>query len=94
MGTLRYLFVILCVLCGVACQGVETRGAEFRTLAACLQSIPLAARSSLGQLTRDTPQSVAGLLANGQHFACERRESGTKGIHYFGWYTVQREARG
>lgn len=69
-------------------SATETMSAEFKTLASCLKGIQKGSGQSLKIIT-DTPTEVSGLLANGQGFACERTESGTKGTYFRGWYMVK-----
>jgi hypothetical protein len=66
----------------------EVMNAEFRTLASCLQGIKKGSGQAL-KIVTDTPSEVSGFLANGQGFACERTESGTKGTYFRGWYMVK-----
>jgi hypothetical protein len=62
--------------------------AEFRSMAECLQKIKQSSGSDLKVVT-DKPTQVSGFLSNGQGFACQKKESGTKGIYYEGWYMVK-----
>lgn len=65
------------------------REAEFFTMQRCLESIPEDARSPINIIARDTPSIVSGRLANGETFACQRKETGSRGTYYVGWYGVR-----
>lgn len=62
---------------------------ENRTLADCLASIKRASGSSKLEIITDKQKEVSGFLQNGEHFACNRKSSGTKGVYYEGVYTVK-----
>ncbi len=66
----------------------EAMNAEFRTLQKWLDGIKKSSGQELRIIT-DTPSEVSGFLANRKAFACERTESGTKGVYYKGWYMVK-----
>lgn len=65
----------------------EVMNAEFRTMNECLEGIRNRSKQSLK--VTDTPTEVSGFLSNGQGFACQKKETGTKGTYYHGWYTVK-----
>jgi len=88
--SLSVVAAILVLLIPAISDGVagQAMNAEFRTMSECLAGI----RSSSGQslkVVTDTPSEVSGFLSKGQGFACQRKESGTKGTYYHGWYTVE-----
>lgn len=74
-------------LIATGCFADDVMRAEFRTLAECLASIERSTNSTL-TIIRDKPEIVTGNLSNGKTFACELKESGTKGTYYEGWYMV------
>jgi hypothetical protein len=61
-------------------------GGEFSSMKSCVDTI----QSKAGPLKilKDTPEEVLGRTAAGKTFACQRKESGTRGTYYSGWYTV------
>ena len=65
----------------------EVMSAQFRTMAACLSGIKTSSGQQLKFVT-DKPHEVSGLLSNGKGFACQKKESGTKGTYFEGWYMV------
>ncbi|MCE7520537.1 hypothetical protein LZG37_20565 [Halomonas titanicae] len=69
-------------------ESSEVRNAEFRSLSACLEGLEKDSGLSLNILT-DKPDKVSGKLSNDETFACSKKESGTKGVYYEGWYTVK-----
>ena len=63
------------------------RQAEFTSMYSCLAGL----RNDSGlklEVIRDTRELVSGTLSNGKAFGCEKKESGTKGNYYVGWYYV------
>ncbi|WP_337262633.1 MULTISPECIES: hypothetical protein [unclassified Serratia (in: enterobacteria)] len=77
------VLVLTPVLIVTGCDSVMK--AEFRTLSDCLSSIENNSGHSL-TVIRDKPDIVSGKLSNGKTFACELKETGTKGTYYEGWY--------
>lgn len=65
----------------------EVMGAQFRTMTACLSGIEKSSGQKLKVVT-DKPHEVSGLLSNGNGFGCQKKESGTKGTYFEGWYMV------
>lgn len=65
----------------------EVMSAQFRTMATCLSGIEKNSGQKLKVVT-DKPHEVSGFLSNGKGFACQKKESGTKGIYFEGWYMV------
>ncbi len=65
----------------------EVMSAQFRTLASCLSGIEKSSGQKLKIIT-DKPHEVSGFLTNGKGFACQRKESGTKGTYFEGWYMI------
>ncbi|CAI0755177.1 Uncharacterised protein [Serratia proteamaculans] len=78
---------IMSIFLSFGCRADDVMKAEFRTLAECLKAIEKNTNSSL-TIIRDKPEIVTGNLDNGKTFACERKESGTKGTYYEGWFMV------
>ncbi|MEQ9905004.1 hypothetical protein [Pectobacterium aroidearum] len=72
-----------------SCLADSVMKAEFRTMQECLSSIKAHSGSSSLKVIRDKPTIVTGYLSNGKHFSCEKKETGTKGTYYEGWYMVQ-----
>jgi hypothetical protein len=64
--------------------------AEFSTMAGCLESIQHSAGSKIKDTANDSPEHVSGFLADGTHFNCEKKESGTKGTYFLGYYSVKK----
>ncbi|MGX5913450.1 hypothetical protein ACR0ST_01770 [Aliidiomarina sp. Khilg15.8] len=69
-------------------EPAQVRQAEFSTLASCLAGLERQSGGNLNIIT-DKPAKVSGKLSNGEHFTCERVESGTKGTYFKGWFTVK-----
>lgn len=65
----------------------EVMSAQFRTMAACLSGIKASSGQQL-KIVTDKPNEVSGFLFNGKGFGCQKKESGTKGIYFEGWYMV------
>jgi hypothetical protein len=65
----------------------EVMQAEFQTMASCLSSIKNSSGQELKIIT-DKPDEVSGFLSNGKGFACQKKETGTKGTYFEGWYMV------
>ena len=87
----RVVLSILTVLlnsCGDVTPS-ETMNAEFSNLASCLDGIRRNSGMTLRIIT-DKPDNVSGFLSNNEGFGCTRRESGTKGVYYDGWYIIKK----
>lgn len=71
--------------------GTETYGRNFSSLGGCVMSIEASAteRGLSMKVYQDTQEKVSGPLSNGLAWACEKRESGTQGTYYHGWYMLQ-----
>lgn len=69
-------------------NAADAMNAEFPTMSACLEGIKKNSKQSL-QVVTDKPTEVSGFLSNGQGFACQKKESGTKGTYYHGWFMVK-----
>lgn len=65
----------------------ETRVAQFRSLAECLIGVEKSSGQKLKPVT-DKPGEVSGFLSNGKAFSCQKKETGTKGTYFEGWYMV------
>ncbi|MEL4887848.1 hypothetical protein N6P31_12320 [Pectobacterium betavasculorum] len=84
----RALLLAFTLTAAGACLADSVMKAEFRTMQECLASIKAHSGSSL-KVVRDKPDIVTGNLSNGKTFACEKKETGTKGTYYEGWYMVK-----
>ena len=84
----KLICFLLVFLLGCSGSGKETKlvGAEFRSLASCLQGISTNSKSSIGQTPTNKPTHVSGYLVNGNQFGCKMISSGTKGVYFEGWY--------
>jgi hypothetical protein len=63
----------------------EVMSAQFRAMAACLSGIKTSSGQQLKVVT-DKPHEVSGFLSNGKGFGCQKKESGTQGTYFEGWY--------
>ncbi|EKO8773787.1 hypothetical protein L6R44_02765 [Enterobacter cloacae complex sp. ECC445] len=61
---------------------------EFHSLQECLSAIKLKGGEPL-KIVQDTPDKVTGMLPNDEAFGCEKKETGTKGTYFEGWFTVK-----
>jgi hypothetical protein len=80
-------FVLYVLFGGKGESGSNTvMGGEFRSLRSCLTSIETS--SGLGlDVTIDKPDNVVGRLKGTKRsFACTKKETGTKGVYWDGWY--------
>ena len=85
--TLAVIIVVpVCFSAAIANAG-DMMKAEFRTMAECLSAIKSNSGQNLEVIT-DKPQEVSGFLSNGKGFGCSRKESGTKGVYFEGWFMV------
>lgn len=88
----KYYLVIISILaslCIAACNSSnEVMNAEFTSMDGCLAGIKKSSGQSLKIIT-DKPGKISGKLSNGEHFTCQTKQSGTKGIYVHGWYTVK-----
>ena len=82
----RYLKRLVLITDGNENAG-DMMKAEFRTMAECLSAIKSNSGQNLEVIT-DKPQEVSGFLSNGKGFGCSRKESGTKGVYFEGWFMV------
>ncbi len=78
-------FAVLIAGCG---KPSEVMSAEFQSLSECLSSIQSVSGHSLKIIT-DEPDNVSGFLSNGEHFGCIQKSSGTKGIFFEGYYSIE-----
>ncbi|EPB9486893.1 MULTISPECIES: hypothetical protein [Citrobacter] len=62
--------------------------AEFNSLQECLSAIKVNGGEPL-KIVQDTPDKVTGKLPNNEVFGCEKKETGTKGTYFEGWFTVK-----
>jgi len=93
LSTLAIAFTLLSPMFILGCDNVSgtsdtMMSADFKNLSECLKSIQSDSGQSLDIIT-DEPDEVSGFLSNGEGFACNKEESGTKGIYFNGWYTVK-----
>ncbi len=82
--------VLACAIAAITLSGCgkgEMMGAQFGTMAACLSGIETSSGQKL-KIVTDKPHEVSGFLSNEKGFACQTKESGTKGTYFEGWYMV------
>ncbi|MDL2105228.1 hypothetical protein QQJ69_19020 [Proteus mirabilis] len=85
---IKKIFILsFCCFVSIKALAGDAMNAEFRTLPECLAAIQKNSGESL-KIVTDKPNVVSGFLSNGQPFGCERKESGTKGIYFHGWYYI------
>ncbi|WP_051299248.1 hypothetical protein [Marinobacterium litorale] len=61
-------------------------GGEFRSLRSCLTNVESSSGFSLDVIV-DEPDNVTGYLrGTKRNFACTKKETGTKGVYWDGWY--------
>ncbi|MBV5329975.1 MAG: hypothetical protein JZU65_20510 [Chlorobium sp.] len=65
----------------------EMMQAEFQTMDDCLAKIKKSSGQAL-EIVTDKPNNVSGFLANRKGFGCKKKESGTKGTYFEGWYEL------
>ncbi|WP_228723129.1 hypothetical protein [Limnobaculum xujianqingii] len=83
----KLLITFFTITLSSVCFADSVMKAEFENLDECLKEIKMNTGLTL-KIIRDKPSIVTGNLSNGKTFACERKESGTKGVYYEGWYMV------
>ncbi|MBT8085090.1 MAG: hypothetical protein KJN72_07695 [Woeseia sp.] len=82
------VIIIVSVCFGAAIAHADNMmKAEFRTMAECLSAIKSNSGQNLEVIT-DKTHEVSGFLSNGKGFGCSRKESGTKGVYFEGWFMV------
>jgi hypothetical protein len=67
----------------------EIMKAEFKSMDSCLASIKKSSGGNLNIIT-DKLGKISGKLSNEEHFTCETKSSGTKGVYVEGWYTISK----
>lgn len=93
MGTLEgrmistVLFLGVFLLSGCS-EPNEIMSAEFSSMDNCISGIKRNTGEELNVIT-DELGKISGKLSNGEHFTCETKSSGTKGIYVEGWFTVK-----
>lgn len=83
-----FLFIFLTVNVPCATADSVMKG-EFGSMQDCLESIKASA-GKISKFITNKPDEVTGRLSNGKMFACEIKETGSKGIYYEGWFMVER----
>lgn len=76
-------------LSGCGGEPKEHRGADFETLKTCMISLEAALKNKL-RIVIDDSDSVSGIQPDGAHWACVQKSSGTKGVYWEGYYTVEK----
>jgi RNA polymerase subunit RPABC4/transcription elongation factor Spt4 len=66
----------------------ETMGGEFSSMKDCLSTF----EENVGPLKilKDTPEQILGRTAAGKLFSCKRKDTGSRGTYYSGWYIVDK----
>ena len=85
VSMILFLGVFLLSGCG---KPNEIMSAEFSSMDNCLSGIKKNTSEELNVIT-DELGKISGKLSNGEHFTCETKSSGTKGIYVEGWFTVK-----
>lgn len=62
--------------------------AEFHSMQECLSAIKANGGEPL-KIIQDKPDMVTGRLPNEKMFACEKKETGSKGTYFEGWFMVK-----
>ena len=62
--------------------------AEFHSMQECLSAIKANGGEPL-KIIHDKPDMVTGRLPNDKMFACEKKETGSKGTYFEGWFMVK-----
>ncbi|ENO8634962.1 MULTISPECIES: hypothetical protein [Enterobacterales] len=62
--------------------------AEFHSMQECLSAIKANGGEPL-KIIQDKPDMVTGRLPNDKMFACEKKETGSKGTYFEGWFMVK-----
>jgi hypothetical protein len=84
--SLIFLGVLFFLGCG---KSTEIMKAEFSSMDRCLSSIKKSTGRGLNIII-DELGNISGKLSNGEHFTCETKSSGTKGVYVEGWYTTKK----
>ncbi|MGZ5491203.1 MAG: hypothetical protein ACXW2E_12755 [Nitrososphaeraceae archaeon] len=95
MKNLLKLFVLFTFL--VLIQGCNERDEfimerNFSSLPECLSAMEDVSQGPI-KIVIDTPELVTGNLANQENFGCERMNTGTQSIYFYGYYYVLRETQ-
>lgn len=81
--------LLACIVTVSGCGNpTQIESAEFRSMDNCLSAIKENTGEEL-KIISDKLGKISGKLGNGEHFTCETKTSGTKGIYVEGWYTVE-----
>jgi hypothetical protein len=92
--TLRVPALLVCATFIVGCEKTATeskteiREAEFTSMSSCLAGLKKQTRLTPFKVFTDTPSKVTGHMSNSMTFACEVKNTGTKGRYVRGWYVV------
>ncbi|OFC62847.1 hypothetical protein [Candidatus Erwinia dacicola] len=62
--------------------------AEFHSMQECLSAIKTNGGEPL-KIIQDKPDMVTGRLPDDKMFACEKKETGSKGTYFEGWFMVK-----
>lgn len=81
-------FVAIMALSTTSAQADQAMNATFSSMKSCLAGIQRSSGQKL-KIVTDKPNEVSGFLENGKGFGCQKKESGTEGVHYAGWYLVK-----
>jgi hypothetical protein len=86
---LRRRVLVVGTMLLVACGNSEVMQGEFSSMPQCLERLKISSGQELEVVT-DKPDNVSGFLMNREHFGCIRKESGSRGVYYQGWYGVKK----
>lgn len=81
-------FVGVVALSTTSAQADQAMNATFSSMKSCLAGIQRSSGQKL-KIVTNKPSEVSGFLENGKGFGCQKKESGTEGVHYAGWYLVK-----
>jgi hypothetical protein len=87
INDLKLKIIIIFMIIGlVSCGGGGVpMGRDFSSISGCVSSMKGISSGPL-KIVTDRSDRVAGALANGKTFNCEKKSSGTKGNYVEGWY--------
>lgn len=81
--------ILSALLMGCSAESnVETYRGEFASMSSCVET--LKGQAGPLKILKDTPEEVLGRTAADEIFACSRKETGTRGTYYSGWYDVRK----
>lgn len=67
-------------------RGPTVTNMTFSSMTSCVSFMRSRSGGDL-RIIRDTPNIVTGKFSSGQSFACERNETGSRGVTINGWFT-------